>query len=167
MNDVFLCITIVCTYTCRLLKLAHLRLLPHFWWLSLVCTGLLASGQWSCHLHCRLRWWSVGGWSICTCAWEQYISKRLRLNRGFPKPTHFWEVPLIVLNFWYDLALITKRLSWKFELDSTFSFRDLHTQNSSFPYILIARTQSGPNHHLNIQESFKLEACISNGWNMV
>ena len=26
-------------------------------------------------------------------------------NRGFPKPTHFWGVPLIVLNFRYDLVL--------------------------------------------------------------
>ena len=34
--------------------------------------------------------------------------------RGFPKPTHFWGVPLIVLNFRYDLVLIRKRLSWKF-----------------------------------------------------
>ena len=31
-------------------------------------------------------------------------------NRGFPKPTHFWGVPLIVLNFKYDLALVRKRL---------------------------------------------------------
>ena len=33
---------------------------------------------------------------------------------------------------------------------------------SVFPYILIARTQSGLNLHPNIQESFKLETCISN-----
>ena len=32
-------------------------------------------------------------------------------NRGFPKPTHFWAVSLIVLKFRYDLVLIRKRLS--------------------------------------------------------
>ena len=52
-------------------------------------------------------------------------------DRGFPKPTHFWGIPLIVLNFWHDLVFIRKRLSWNFELDSTFSFWDLH--NFSFP----------------------------------
>ena len=43
-------------------------------------------------------------------------------SRGFPKPTHFWGVPLIVLNFRYDLVLIRKRLSCKFELENMFSF---------------------------------------------
>ena len=52
-----------------------------------------------------------------------------QFNRGFPKPIYFWGVPLIVLNFRYDLILVR---------------------------------MSGPNLHLNIQESFKLEACISN-----
>ena len=30
---------------------------------------------------------------------------------GLSKPTHFWGVPLIVLNFKYDLVLIRKRQS--------------------------------------------------------
>ena len=29
-----------------------------------------------------------------------------KYNRGFPKPTHFWGVFLIVLNFRYDVVLI-------------------------------------------------------------
>ena len=33
------------------------------------------------------------------------------LNRGFPKPTHFWGVPPIVLKFRYDLVFIRKKLS--------------------------------------------------------
>ena len=33
-------------------------------------------------------------------------SNLLSLNRGFPKPTHFWAVPLNVLNFRYDLVLM-------------------------------------------------------------
>ena len=37
--------------------------------------------------------------------------------RGFPKPTHFWGVSVIVLKFRYDLVLIRKRLRCKFELE--------------------------------------------------
>ena len=46
-----------------------------------------------------------------TYAMQLYMVCSSCHNRGFPKPTHFWGVPLIVLNFRYDLVLIRKRLS--------------------------------------------------------
>ena len=77
---------------------------------------------------------------------------------AFQNPPTFGEY-LIVLNFRYDVVLIRKRLGCKFELDSMFSFRDMHTQ-----YILIARTQSGPNPHLNVQGIMLGEHVMEGTW---